>query len=96
MLTKSVGASLICETVKNLQKLHTQRIKGSFFSDGETMQLKTVELTREITGLIKESDLKLKELSRAETSESSSEQSKCPLPATCKKMTKLTSVIGLI
>ena len=31
-------------------------------------------MTRQITNLIKESDLKLKELSRAETSESSDEQ----------------------
>jgi len=50
-----------------------QRIKDSFFSDSETLQMKTLEQTRSITNLIKHSDLKLKELSRAETSESSSE-----------------------
>lgn len=38
--------------------------------------MKTAELSRQITTLIKESDLKLKELSRAETSDSASEQSK--------------------
>lgn len=59
--------------IKNLHKLHMQRIKDSFFSDSETLQIKTLEQTRSITNLIKHSDLKLKELSRAETSESSSE-----------------------
>ena len=39
--------------------------------------MKAIELSHSITGLIKESDLKLKELSRATTTEASSEQSKC-------------------
>lgn len=60
--------------MKNLQKLHMQRIKNSFFSDSETIQIKTVELSHQIMGLIKESNLKLKELSRAETNDQSSEQ----------------------
>lgn len=36
--------------------------------------MKAIELSHSITGLIKESDLKLKELSRATTTEASSEQ----------------------
>ena len=76
-----LGPEVACLTffdflVKNLQKLHMQRIKDSFFSDCQTLQIKTLELSRQITSLIKESDLKLKELSRAETQEASSEQSK--------------------
>ena len=51
-----------------------QRIKDSFFSDSGTLQIKTVELARLITGLIKESDLKLKELSKATASVASDEQ----------------------
>jgi len=76
---QSVNQSQICLTspflsiVKSLHKLHMQRIKDSFFSDSETLQMKTLEQTRSITNLIKHSDLKLKELSRAETTESSSE-----------------------
>ena len=62
--------------MKILKQLHTQRIKSSFFSDNETLQLKSIERSREITNLIKSSDTKLKELSRAETSEASDEQSK--------------------
>ena len=64
--------------VKSLSKLHMQRIKDSFFSDCQTLQIKTAELSRSITTLIKESDLKLKELNRAETQDPSSEQSKWP------------------
>ena len=41
------------------------------------MQLKIVELTREITNLIKQGETKLKELCKAETNEKSDEQSKC-------------------
>jgi len=40
------------------------------------MQIKTIELTQRITNLIKKSDLNLKELSRAEATKSSDEQSK--------------------
>ena len=59
-----------------LKKLHMQRIMDSFFSDNGTLQIKTVELTRQITSLIKESDLKLKKLSRATATVQSDEQSK--------------------
>ena len=69
-----------------------QRIKNSFFSDSETLQVKTVEMSHQIMSLIKESDLKLKELSRAETNDSSSEQSKSQIPSVDKLV--LTSLFS--
>ena len=39
--------------VSELQKLHQKRLKESFFADDQTLQMKIVELTREITNLIK-------------------------------------------
>ena len=63
--------------VSELQKLHQKRLKESFFADDQTLQMKIIELTREITNLIKQGETKLKELCKAETSEKSDEQSRC-------------------
>lgn len=56
--------------------MHTQRIKNSFFSDAETLQIKTIELTRQITNRIKKCDLNLKELSKVQSSGKCDDQSK--------------------
>ena len=67
---------MLC-VVSNLRKLHQKRIKESFFSDDSTLQKKIVETSRQILMLIKQSESKLKELTNAQTTEISDEQSKC-------------------
>ena len=56
-----------------LKKQHQKRIKESFFSEDSTLQMKIIENTRNITSLIKQSEMKLKELGQAEADENSDE-----------------------
>jgi len=57
-----------------LNKLHQKRLKESFFSDDESLQMKIIEMTRDITSSIKHSEKELRALGEAETDESSDEQ----------------------
>lgn len=58
----------------DLKKLHQKRLKESFFSDDNTLQMKIIETTRDITNQIKHSEKELRALGEAETDESSDEQ----------------------
>ena len=75
-VTKTRFFTYIILIVTELEKLHQKRLKESFFSEDTTLQMKIIELTREITHLIKQGEIKLKELCRAEATENSDEQSK--------------------
>ena len=67
---------MISHIVTELNKLHQKRLKESFFSDDESLQMKIIEMTRDITSSIKHSEKELRALGEAETDESSDEQSK--------------------
>ena len=56
--------------------MQQKRIKESFFEEDETLQLNIGHKTHKITSLIKQSELKLKELMNVRTTEKSDEQSK--------------------
>ena len=72
--------NVILPIVTDLKKLHQKRLKESFFSDDNTLQMKIIETTRDITNQIKHSEKELRALGEAETDESSDEQSKSMLP----------------
>jgi len=57
----------------DLKKLHQKRLKESFFSDDDSLQMKIIEVTRDITSQIKHSEKELRALGEAETEESSDE-----------------------
>ena len=59
--------------VGDLKRLHQKRLKESFFSDDNTLQLKIIETTRDITNQIKHSEKELRALGEAETDENSDE-----------------------
>ena len=59
-----------------LKRMHQTRIKESFFEEDETLHLNIEHKTHSITSLIKQSELKLKELMNVRTTEKSDEQSK--------------------
>ena len=56
--------------------MHQKRIKESFFEEDETLHLNIEHKTHSITSLIKQSEIKLKELMNVRTTEKSDEQSK--------------------
>ena len=64
---------MIFPTVNDLKKLHQKRLKESFFSDDDSLQMKIIEVTRDITSQIKHSEKELRALGEAETEESSDE-----------------------
>ena len=66
----------ITTLTQDLKRMHQKRIKESFFEEDETLHLNIEHKTHSITSLIKQSELKLKELMNVRTTEKSDEQSK--------------------
>jgi hypothetical protein len=66
----------IAALTQDLKRMHQKRIKESFFEEDETLHLNIQHKTHSITSLIKQSELKLKELMNVRTTEKSDEQSK--------------------
>jgi hypothetical protein len=59
--------------VTDLSRMQQKRLKESFFDEDETIQLKIVSKTNSVTSLIKQSECKLKELTRMETEDNCNE-----------------------
>lgn len=64
----------ITTLTQDLKRMHQKRIKESFFEEDETLHLNIEHKTHSITSLIKQSELKLKELMNVRTTEKSDEQ----------------------
>ena len=76
----STNRNIDLSIVTDLKKLHQKRLKESFFSDDNTLQMKIIETTRDIMNQIKHSEKELRALGEAETDDNSDEQSKSKLP----------------